>query len=267
MAENRYLFVDGGYLRKIYTKYMNDFFGVDGEINLLLVKNSASAVRAYYYDCLDDIQKSDESEADFRARVKRQDDFFNEIRSLSGYHVRLGTLSGTPGKLRQKEVDVLLAVDMLTHGFYRNMSQAVLLAGDLDFKPIVDSLVQHGTYVHVLYERHTAARTLYWAADVGEEIAFHTLYNWSTTDFRDTHPIPGGGRSNSARPTNLHVIKKGIAADGSITLFRKGRGYLLFADACPPRMSLTLEFDDLEKLEEYFELEFGRMYGPIQWTS
>ncbi len=55
MAENRYLFVDGGYLRKIYTKYMNDFFGVDGEINLLLVKYSAISVRAYYYVCLEDI--------------------------------------------------------------------------------------------------------------------------------------------------------------------------------------------------------------------
>lgn len=266
MAENRYLFVDGGYLRKIYTKYMNDFFGVDGEINLLLVKNSASAVRAYYYDCLDDIQKSNEGEADFRARVKRQDDFFNEIRSLPGYHVRLGTLSGTPGKLRQKEVDVLLAVDMLTHGFYRNMSQAVLLAGDLDFKPIVDSLVQHGTYVHVRYERHTAARTLYWAADVGQEITFHTLYNWSTTDFRDTHPIPSGV-SNSAPPTNLPVIKKGIAADSPITLFQKGSGYLLFADARPPRMSLTLESDNLEKLEEYFKPQYGSMYGSIHWTT
>jgi uncharacterized LabA/DUF88 family protein len=51
--------------------------------------------------------------------------------------VRQGWLS--PGKKRQqKEVDVLLAVDMLTRSFYKNMTKAVLLAGDRDFKPVVE---------------------------------------------------------------------------------------------------------------------------------
>ena len=39
-------------------------------------------------------------------------------------------------KLRQKKVDVLLAVEALDHAFRGNMSRAYLIAGDLDFAPL-----------------------------------------------------------------------------------------------------------------------------------
>jgi uncharacterized LabA/DUF88 family protein len=80
---------------------------------------------------------SAETDSAFDFRVKKQTDEFNAIRSLPGFHVRLGTLSGTGKRLRQKEVDVQLAVDMLTQAFAKNMNRATLIAGDLDFRPVV----------------------------------------------------------------------------------------------------------------------------------
>jgi uncharacterized LabA/DUF88 family protein len=44
----------------------------------------------------------------------------------------------------------------MNHSFRRNMTKAVLIAGDQDFKPVVESLVQAGTWVTVV----SAARSI-----------------------------------------------------------------------------------------------------------
>lgn len=109
-----------------------------------------------YYDCLDDAQKDGESKSAFDARVESQRTYLSKIGSLPGVHLRTGTVMGR--QRRQKEVDVLLAVDMLTHGSNGSMGQAVLLAGDLDFRPVVDALVRTGVYVVVWYEKTAAPK-------------------------------------------------------------------------------------------------------------
>src|SRR5258708_30770666 len=81
---------------------------------------------------------------------------------------------------RQKEVDILLAVDMLTHGFNGSMQKAVLVAGDLDFRRIVEALVRNGVFVEIWYRRTSIAPDLPGAADFGQEIRFRRLYEWST---------------------------------------------------------------------------------------
>ena len=88
-----------------------------------------------HWDRRIDEQRKDEDAADFAIREKAQRDEFNSIRSLAGFHVIEGTLSAK----RQKEVDVALAVDMLTHAFNHNMGWAHLIAGDLDFRPLVQA--------------------------------------------------------------------------------------------------------------------------------
>jgi hypothetical protein len=72
-----------------------------------------------------------------RTRLVPLQNFFARTGALSGVHVRLGTVTGK--RRRQKEVDILLATDMLTHGFNGNMKTAVLLSGDLDFRPIIEA--------------------------------------------------------------------------------------------------------------------------------
>ena len=141
LIEVTYLFIDGAYLREVYDGMMKDFFGEPGELNFDYIKSNTGARKVFYYDCLDDIPRKTESPEDFAARKEAQESFFDEMRSREGYHVRLGTLSGRENRRRQKQVDVLLAVDMLNHAVLKNMSQAFLIAGDLDFKPVVDSLV------------------------------------------------------------------------------------------------------------------------------
>ena len=52
------------------------------------------------------ISFSMEMDQDVEKRVAEQEDFFNSIRSVPGYHVIQGSMSGTkPKNARQKQVD------------------------------------------------------------------------------------------------------------------------------------------------------------------
>ncbi len=117
---------------------MNEVFAVPGELAPEEIGPSDS-FRTYFYDCLDDLKKESESEAEFKSRVEAQNNSFERMHSRRGLHLRLGTLKG--GRRRtQKEVDILLAVDMLTHGFNRNMTHAILISGDLDFRMLYGAI-------------------------------------------------------------------------------------------------------------------------------
>ncbi len=61
-------------------------------------------------------------------------------------------------------VDVMIAVDMLRHTHKGNMARCTLLTSDLDFKPLVDALVQEGMHV-TLWHGNKASRDLRRAAD------------------------------------------------------------------------------------------------------
>ena len=80
------------------------------------------------------------------------------MREIDALHVRTGKLASR--RKRQKQVDVLLAVDMLTHSHLRNTKNAVLLSGDSDFVPLVQAVIQQGTFVSLLYVGKHAAEYL-----------------------------------------------------------------------------------------------------------
>jgi uncharacterized LabA/DUF88 family protein len=189
--EIEYLFIDGAYLRGICNEYMQALFGVDADLDLITVKNSFSPRKVFYYDCLDDVPRPQEPAADISSRVNQQQERFDKINSLPGFHVRLGTVAGKkPGKLRQKEIDVQLAVDMLTHAFGQNMTRATLLSGDLDFRPVVSALVSLGMWVNVAGKASSASKELYRAADAVREITIFEAHQWNVALFKESHPLP-----------------------------------------------------------------------------
>jgi uncharacterized LabA/DUF88 family protein len=141
-------------------------------------KNSVSARRAFYYDCIDDIKKKEESDLDFQARLHKQEEYIDAIDALEGFHVRRGYLA--PGRMnQQKEVDVLLAVDMMNHAFSRNMTKAVLVSGDRDFRPVVQGVANAGTYVEVMYSKESGSKPLGKAADLVRYLDCIQLIQWT----------------------------------------------------------------------------------------
>lgn len=263
MASDTYLFIDGEYLRQIHRNAMRQFFDVDGELDLSEPKRQAGAIRAFFYDSLDDAPRQGESPEDCRTRIAPLEEFFSRSRGLSGVHVRLGTVTGkTEKRRRQKEVDILLAVDMLTHGFNGSMKKAVLVAGDLDFRPIVEALVRIGVFVEIWYQRASTAQDLPGAADFGNEIRFRQYYSWNTEAFKRAHPIPredwpGGGPYGE-------LVRVGLVAGRQAEL-RRHPGtkpiQLSFWITIEPGDTLCIRDTDETLIERYVAAQ----HAPIQW--
>jgi uncharacterized LabA/DUF88 family protein len=264
MSDRTYLFVDGEYLRQKHRQAMLDFFGVEGDLDLETLLRKVGASRGYFYDSIDDSARHGEDEATVRARTAPQEGFLARVRALPGFHVRLGTVS--QGKKRQqKEVDILLAVDMLTHGFNGSMQRAVLLTGDLDFRPVVEALVRNGVFVHVWYDSSAIAKELPGAADFGYEISFRDFHSWNSEEFRNTHPIPSE-YEHAGSPAG-ELAKVGTVAGypaelRSLQGVRSDALYNLWITISPGDTIRVLA-GNVELLERYVEIQ----YGPIVWEA
>jgi len=176
--------------------------------------------------------------------------------------VRLGSVTGRAGKIRQKEVDVLLAVDMLEHSFRKNMENAVLLAGDRDFVPIVESLVRLGTYVYVVYEPRSASPELHRAADVGIPLTFDHLYGWSDPSFRSVHHLPQG-TSQQGHPDLFprSVLKRGETREADIYLWSQNEGGLFTLVHVKEQMAVLYNHRD----EDFLTRFVAARHGQISW--
>jgi len=270
MSNDTYLFIDGGYLQAVYRNQFNPIFGEEYFVDYKSVMETLGSQRAFFYDCLDNVPKTGENDTAFKARVNQQRKFFDAIDKVEGLHVRYGYLSS--GKKRQqKEVDVLLAVDMLTHAFYKNMVQAVLLSGDRDFKPVVESIVQLGTRVRVAYDPRTGSRELARAADYEMEIDITTLCSWIKLDkyedrgkhfphvsaYQDFHENPLNTMSPS--PT---CMRTGVIGQASQALSLGNINNVWYVSVQLNLRDYNLyHFHDQKKLLAYFR----KQYGEIVW--
>ena len=183
-----YLFIDGAYLDRLLIKAGELMFGVPFELEYMSLMGNCQKV--FYYDCLP-AQAGNESLEDFNARYAHKEAFFDHLRSLNGWHVAEGSSRWRRGKgAGQKEVDILIAVDMLSHTFRRNMDQLIFIAGDLDFRPLIEAVVNDGMYVNLWFGPQSTSPLLRNAADSQEALDVYRLHSFCTEDFKKRHPLP-----------------------------------------------------------------------------
>ena len=177
--EKKYLFIDGGCLRRIMQNFSDKFLdGRELELNYRYVKSSYSKV--FYYDAVH-VKRQEESDADYEVRIQPRISELQAIRMLDGYHVYEGDVRRRRKRgNEQKKVDVMIAVDMLMHSFRKNMHQASLLTNDLDFKPLIDALVQDGMNVELIYENGWVNDELVSAADKKTPLLPTRISHWIT---------------------------------------------------------------------------------------
>jgi uncharacterized LabA/DUF88 family protein len=264
MSGDTYLFIDGEYLRQRHRAAMQEFFGEDGHLDVEPILHQAEARRAYFYDSVDATRRPDETDFDCQNRVLERESFLSYVQSLSGFHVRRGTV--TLGKKReQKEVDVQLTVDMLTHGFNGTMGKAVLLAGDRDFRPVVDALVRHGVFVDVWYHRNSFSKELPGAADFGHELRLRQLYSWNMHPFKETHHIPSEYEHAGAPYGDL--VKVGSVAGSPIEL----RSHQLNPTGHTFSLWITVALGDtlriVDENEKLIERYVAAQHAPIEWAE
>ena len=132
-------FVDGGYLRENFKRKTEadvDYGKLEDHLIETFNANCrgmyrGDLIRTYFYDAI--VDQSHE-------KYGEQNDYHNRIKS-HGIQVILSRLKPTgnngTGKLKQKGVDVRLAVDMITKAYQNHYDYAILLAGDDDFLDVV----------------------------------------------------------------------------------------------------------------------------------
>jgi uncharacterized LabA/DUF88 family protein len=175
--EIKYLFIDGGCISTVLDRISATFAG-GAVLDLNYEALTSNYSKVFYYDALPE-RKSDEDETTYRARSAPQRRLFDRLGSLDRFHVYEGDVRRSSSRRgpEQKKIDVMIAVDMLTHSFRRNMHEATLLTGDLDFKPLIDALVQQGMFVTLWYPPGTTSQELIAAADRSQRLSVVSIYD------------------------------------------------------------------------------------------
>ena len=179
-----YMFIDGGYIRgrlqelgredilkdsDKYARFLQLFLSRFRSITYSIGKVVIS--RVYYYDAI--IPAEDDPEE--HSQQKR---FFNKFQlNMSMCEIKLGDLVKTSKGFKQKGVDTLIAIDMITKAYLNHYDIAYLVAGDRDFANVVKAVKNYtGKIVIGVYEPASVSEELLRAFDIkrpvrGEELA------------------------------------------------------------------------------------------------
>ena len=282
-----YLFVDGSNFRQYFNDYTQKWFEQEVEFDFQKIKHYFLAEKAFYYDCIDDIKRDSETDQEFEERKILQEEKLNRIREVEGCHVHLGSLRKAKKlkKRGQKEVDVMLAVQMMEHAFRGNMNKAVLLSGDLDFRPLVESLVRFGLFVEIAGDKNHISSDLIHSADSHRKLDFNNYFQWTSDSLKIKKPLEINTLTffpERASEDGFHCIKKGICNNSEIKVFiRNGINdfWLYTPNFINKKTALVINNTDnsilkvnsknllslksFQKLDLYHTL----MYGEIDWVK
>lgn len=145
------VFIDGGYVRKVLEQ-----FGKPRISYLRLsqeVARGEDRLRTYYYDCPPFTTNVPSEEE--KTRQSRFDRFCKMLEREPRFQVRLGRLQriseGKTFRYEQKKVDILVTCDLLRLSLEKQITRAVLFAGDSDFVPAIQIARDAGTIVELYY--------------------------------------------------------------------------------------------------------------------
>lgn len=259
------MFIDGAYLRERAKAAGDAWF--NEPIELDYAKLSYGCTKTFYYDCLPS-KTAGETDDQFEARRAQQEAFFNRLRAYKGWHVSEGLAKWRKGKgSTQKEVDILIAVDMLTHTHRRNMSRLIFVAGDQDFRPLVEAVVRDGMYVTLWYEPTSVSQDLLHEADDSYRLGIYQLHALATDAYQAAHPIPSISQEFQAYPADgvLREIGKDGRGASVVNLYEsQGSWVAAGTDFEPPNKNyLHLRHADKAFLKRVWE----DRKGPCTWSA
>jgi uncharacterized LabA/DUF88 family protein len=150
--ERAAVFLDGGYIdraKELPKRYELDF--------RLLAERLAGGIpllRVYYYHCMP-LQGSTPSPRESE-RYANMRSFLSKLEMIPSFEVRLGrlmTYKDESGRdiYKQKQVDVLLSLDLVSLAYRKAISTAILVAGDSDFVPAIKLAKAEGVETVLYY--------------------------------------------------------------------------------------------------------------------
>lgn len=148
------VFIDNGYLSKV----LKNLFGrpeIDYKLFSDNICSGCERLRTYVYDCMP--YQSQNSTAEERERYSKMDSFVSSLKKLPRFEFRQGSLQKiwveNKYVFKQKMIDTLLSIDIVKLSSTRQIQDAILVAGDHDFVPAVQTAKDAGVVVKLYYAR------------------------------------------------------------------------------------------------------------------
>ncbi len=167
------VFIDGAYLRIAQYRAGDEGerFQIDIEKMSDELVGSFSRLRTYFYNTLP-------SDGRMAKGIER---FHAGLRLANRIEVRLGKTQVSPGDEpdHQKQVDVLLALDMFKLASSGRIDMAILVSGDGDFVPLLQAIKDEGVLTKVVYTRDSVDHELRLVADTHLEIGAADYRRWA----------------------------------------------------------------------------------------
>ncbi len=143
MSERIVVFIDGSNLFHAI-RYLN--IRIDYQRLIEFLRGDRYLVRAYFYGAVPQEKDLKKNSPEWESYI-RQRRFLEEL-SLQGIKVKMARLRRLPsGEFVEKEVDIMLATDMLSMAYMNNYDTAVLVTGDSDFSYTVEEIQRIGKRV------------------------------------------------------------------------------------------------------------------------
>ena len=169
-------FIDGGYFQNVLR-----YFGeprIDFQKLAWRMKGDGQLLRAYYYNCRCLVSENPtEEELDHQNRQER---FFYKLQTIPQFECKFGTLEMRPRedgtqKPVQKQVDVMMALDIAKLSWKHLITKASIIAGDADLIPAIQSAKDEGVVVELFYSGGTVSREILQTVDIPTEITFDVI--------------------------------------------------------------------------------------------
>ena len=157
------VFIDGGYVRSFLDEYLGHHYVHYEKFGKFITNQvcsqerlSGNLIRTYYYDAIPDERDAEQVEDEFKSEILEKirkkkeevDEYLDRVDLYDGVEVRKGHLIiSKKEKPRQKGVDTLVAIDMITKAYEGQFDLAILVGGDSDFIPLVNAVKSTGAKV------------------------------------------------------------------------------------------------------------------------
>lgn len=251
---SRYLFIDGASLQETLSYYKAELYA-EVPVQISYRSLSSQYSKIFYCDCLP-ARLPDDSDSSYISRCAPQQELFDHLHTLDGWHVSQGIAKRGSRKrpAQQKEVDILIAVDMLSNTFRKSLTALAFISSDLDFRPLLEEVGRWGVHTTLLYQVGHASEELVHAADARRPITAAVHHSWLTAEWRERIPLPS--RLWAPRPPSASALET-LEGGPRGELYRLGDNYAaVYEDPKrPPPMRFTQwTHPDREFLLKYLKL-------------
>ena len=169
-------FIDGGYFQNILKSFGEP--RVDFSKLVEFMRKGNPLLRAYYYNCHRLIREGHEEED--RAYQVKQNGFFHSLSMIPQFECKFGKLKQYTNQFGkdefvQKQVDVLMAIDVVTLSAKKLINHAKIIAGDSDLIPAVQVAKNEGVVVELFYLYGTADVELLKTVDIATAIDYDMI--------------------------------------------------------------------------------------------